>query len=441
VRGGAGAQALRRFPDGFLWGVATSAFQIEGSLDADGRGRSIWDGFAGESGDTGDRACDHYRRWREDVELLAELAVNAYRFSIAWPRLFPTGRAPLEARGLAHYDRLIDALLERGIEPIVTLYHWDLPQSLQDGGGWLARDTAERFAEYARACLDAYGDRVRRWCTINEPWIIGLLGYLHGLHAPGVKGDVRGECTAFHHLLLAHGRAVEELRASGREGLAGIAYSLAPHYAETPADEEVARLSDGYVNRWFLDPVLKGSYPEDMRALWEERLGELDFVHDGDLAAINAGDFVGVNYYARRVMRAAPGDHPWPWRVVTAGAPVTEAGTEITPGAFTDLLVRIRDDYGDVPIIVTENGCVFGERLHDAQRVRFIRDHLVAVHDAIEQGVPVAGYCHWSFMDNFEWALGYAQRFGLVHVDYDTFERTVKDSGRGYARIARSNAL
>jgi beta-glucosidase len=444
---------VRRFPEGFLWGVATSAFQIEGALDADGRGPSIWDRFAGESGDTGDRACDHYRHWREDVELLPELGVNAYRFSIAWPRLFPNGRAPLEPRGLAHYDRLIDALLDRGIEPVVTLYHWDLPQALEDEGGWLARDTTERFAEYARACFDAFGDRVRWWCTVNEPWIIGLLGYLHGLHAPGIKNDVRGECTAFHHVLLAHGLAVEELQASGRDGRAGVAFSLAPHYpaSDDPADAEVARLSDGYVNRWFLDPVLRGSYPDDMRALWEERIGDLDFVRDGDLARINTGDFVGVNYYARRVMQAVPGDEPWPWRVVTGGAPtteggtggvpMTEAGTEITPHAFTDLLVRLHRDYPGVPLLITENGAVFEEPVHDEQRIRFIHDHLAAVHDAIAEGAPVLGYCHWSFLDNFEWALGYAQRFGLVHVDYDTFARTVKDSGRAYAQIVRANAL
>jgi beta-glucosidase len=430
---------VKAFPDGFLWGVATSAYQIEGAVDVDGRGRSMWDGFAGESGETGDIACDHYRRWRDDVELLGELGVNAYRFSIAWPRLFPTGRGPLERRGLDHYDRLIDALLEKGITPLVTLYHWDLPQALQDEGGWLSRDTVERFAEYAATCFDAYGDRVTWWCTINEPWIIGLLGYLHGLHAPGIKGDVRGEAAAFHHVLLAHGRAAHAAPAAAR---VGIAFSLAPHYPAGPGDVEVSRLSDGYVNRWFLDPVLGRSYPDDMRALWEERIGPLDFVHEGDLETIGSrSDFIGVNYYARRVMRAAPGARPWPWEVVAGVAPTTEAGTEITPKAFTDLLVRLRDDYGDVPIVVTENGAVYNDAVHDERRVEFIRDHLAAVHDAIEQGVPVVGYCYWSFMDNFEWALGYAQRFGLVHVDYDTLERTIKYSGRYYASIARSNAL
>ncbi|HEY3182005.1 MAG TPA: GH1 family beta-glucosidase [Gaiellaceae bacterium] len=444
---------MRRFPEGFMWGVATSAFQIEGALDADGRGPSIWDRFAGESGDTGDVATDHYRRWREDLDLMASLGVNAYRFSIAWPRLYPTGRGPLERRGLEHYDRLIDGLLERELEPLVTLYHWDLPQALEDEGGWLARETVERFAEYAATCFDAYGDRVRWWITINEPWIVGLLGYQLGLHPPGLQ-DLRATVTAMHHLLLAHGRAVQELRPRWPEANVGVAFALAPHYAasDSPEDREACVGSDGYVNRWFLDPVLKGFYPEDMRARWEAVAGELDFIRDGDLETINAGsDFIGVNYYARRVMRSLPERPPFGWQVVvgeaptteggTAGVPMTEAGTEITPHAFTDLLVRLRDDYGDIPLVITENGAVFAEPVHDTRRVLYIHDHLAAVHDAMERGVPVEGYCYWSFMDNFEWALGYAQRFGLVHVDYDTLERTPKDSARYYSSVVRANAL
>jgi beta-glucosidase len=457
---------MRRFPDGFLWGVSTSAYQVEGAVDVDGRGRSIWDTFSHTpgkiaGGDTGDVACDHYRRWRDDLDLLASLGVNAYRFSLAWPRILPDGDGRVERRGLDHYGRLIDRLLELDITPIVTLYHWDLPQPLEDRGGWLNRETVERFAEYARTCFDTYGDRVRWWLTVNEPWIIGLLGYLHGLHAPGVKDDVRGEVTAFHHTLLAHGRAVQELRTSGRDADVGAALCLAPHYPAThdPADADAAWASDGYVNRWFLDPVLKGFYPDDVRALYEGIVGELDFVRDGDLATIaTPNDYLGINYYSRRLVRAAPGRRPFPWDVVVAGdvplteggtdgVPRTEAGTEIVPRAFTDLLVRLRDDYGEVPLLITENGAVFGDapasdgRVHDERRVQFIHDHLAAVHDALEQGVPVIGYCHWSFMDNFEWALGYAQRFGLVYVDYGTLERTLKDSGRYYAAVARANAL
>jgi beta-glucosidase len=446
------------FPDGFLWGASTSAYQIEGAVAADGRGPSIWDTFSHtpgkiEGGGTGDVACDHYHRWESDLDLLASLNLNAYRFSLAWPRLFPDG-VRREQRGFDHYDRLIDGLLARGIEPVVTLYHWDLPQALEDRGGWRARDTVDRFAEHAAACFDAYGDRVRWWLTINEPWIVGLLGYLLGLHAPGRRGDLLGEATVFHHLLLAHGRAVQELRRTGR-GRIGLAPNLLPHYAasDDPADAEAAWASDGYVNRWFLDPVFRGTYPEDQRARYEERLGPLAFIHDGDLATIaEPSDFLAVNYYSPRWIEAAPGDAPWPWRVVvpqgtettggfTAGVPQTEAGTPIAPSGLTDVLVRVRDDYGDVPILITENGAVFAEPLHDERRLRFIHDHVAAVRAALEQGVNVIGYCHWSLLDNFEWALGYAQRFGLVHVDYDTLERTIKDSGRYYARVAAANEV
>ena len=446
-----------RFPDGFLWGVATSSYQIEGSIDADGKGESIWDRFAHERlAENGDVACDHYRRWRDDFELLTGLGVNAYRFSIAWPRLFPDGRAR-ERRGFEHYARVIDALLERGIEPVPTLYHWELPQALEDGGGWRARDTVERFAEFAAACFDAYGDRVRRWITINEPWIVGLLGYLHGLHAPGFRDDVVGEVTAFHHLLLAHGRAVQELRRTG-DGEIGITLSLAPHYSAGSDDHEVTLASDEYVNRWFLDAVFKGSYPERMRRIYEELIGPLDFIRDGDFETISTpSDFLGVNYYARRVIRHVPERKPFPWEVVVApttekteggteGVPMTEAGTEVTPEAFFDLLSDLDDDYG-VPILITENGAVYGDgpdangRVRDERRVDFIYRHLEALHHAIGRGVPVRGYFHWSFMDNFEWALGYAQRFGLVHVDYETQQRTIKDSGRYYGQIAAANEL
>jgi beta-glucosidase len=449
---------VTRFPDGFKWGVSTSAYQIEGAATADGRGPSIWDTFSHtpgkiDGGGTGDVACGHYDRWREDVDLIASLNVNAYRFSIAWPRLFPNGGGGREQRGFDHYDRLVDALLERGIEPVVTLYHWDLPQALEDGGGWLDRDTTERFAEYAAACFEAYGDRVKWWLTINEPWIVGLLGYLHGLHAPGHSDDVRGEVTVFHHLLLAHGRAVQEYRAGGHDGNIGLAPNLAPHYPATSKDADASWASDGYVNRWFLDAVFRGAYPDDMRRRYEEQVGELDFILPGDLETISVPtDYLGVNYYAPRVIESVPGDTPWPWRVIvpeglrttagfTDGVARTDAGTPIVPSALTDLLVRVHADYGDVPIMITENGAVFPEPLHDERRIAFVHDHLAAVREAMEKGVPVIGYCHWSLMDNFEWKLGYGQRFGLVHVDYDTLERTVKDSGRYYARVAAANAL
>ena len=386
-------------------------------------------------------ACDSYRRWREDVDLLGELGVKAYRFSIAWPRILPEGSGRVEQRGLDHYSRLIDALLERGIEPVVTLFHWDLPASLD----WRRRDTAEKFGEFATICYKHFGDRVRWWLTVNEPWIVGLLGFLHGLHAPGIKDDVRAEVTVFHHLLLAHGLAAQAYDGAGN---VGIALNLFPHYPATAsaADLEATHGSDGYCNRWFLDPLYGRGYPDDQRARYEALIGELDFVHDGDTDTIAAPtEYLGVNYYAPRVIEAVPGDTPWPWRVIvpaewpttagfTGGVAATDAGTPIAPQGLTDLLVRVHRDYGP-RVMITENGCVFPEALHDRRRIDFIRDHVAALNDAIAQGVDVAGYMHWSLMDNFEWKLGYAQRFGLVHVDYETQERTIKDSGRYYAEL------
>ncbi|HEX6074080.1 MAG TPA: GH1 family beta-glucosidase [Micromonosporaceae bacterium] len=443
------------FPDGFLWGAATSAYQVEGAADADGRGESIWDVFCRQPGgieaaDTGDVACDHYRRWRADLDLLTGLNLNAYRFSLAWPRLFPTGDGPANRAGFDHYDRLIDGLLTRGVTPLVTLYHWDLPQALQDRGGWRSRAIVDHFASYADACFAAYGDRVRHWVTINEPWIVGVLGHLHGLHAPGEK-DPRAAVTVLHHLLLGHGEAVRALRARGGDGRAGVAYSLFPNHpaSDMEADREAAWGSDGYVNRWFLDPVHGRGYPQDMWRRYETLIGPLDMVRDGDTDVIASGsDFIGVNFYTDRVMRAAPDARPFGWEVVPVpdGTRVTDTGWAIVPRALTDLLLRLRADYG-VDLYITENGAVYSDRpgpdgaVHDERRVRFLREHLSAVHRAIQGGAPVRGYFHWSLMDNFEWAMGYAPRFGLVHVDYPTQRRTVKDSGRYYARVAAANAL
>lgn len=447
--------ATRAFPDGFRFGVATSAYQVEGATDVDGRGESIWDRFTATpahiaNGDTAEIACDHYRRWRSDVDLLGELGVNAYRFSLSWPRLVPAGDGAVERRGIEHYDRLIDALLERGITPLPTLYHWDLPQALQERGGWRARETADRFADYAAVCAAAYGDRVPEWVTVNEPWIVGLLGHRLGLHAPGEQ-SLRASVEAMHHLLLGHGRASQALRSTNPGVRTGVAFSLLPNYpaSDDPADAAAARASDGYVNRWFLDPVLTGTYPDDMRQTYERLLGDLDMVREGDLAVIaSGGEFIGVNFYTDRVMRADRDAEPFPFRVVDDGAVShTEAHTRIVPHALTDLLVRLRHDYGDIPVLITENGCVYGDapgpdgRVHDARRSDYLHQHLAAVLDAVAQGCPVRGYYHWSFMDNFEWALGYQQRFGLVHVDYATQQRTIKDSGRYYARIAAAQAL
>jgi beta-glucosidase len=450
--------AVLRFPAAFRWGTSTSSYQVEGAVHADGRGESVWDRFcrapgAVENGDTGDVACDQYHRGAEDIALMAALGTDAHRFSLAWPRIQPDGSGRFEQRGLDHYDRFIDGLLGQGIEPLVTLYHWDLPQALQDAGGWRERSTAERFAEYAAVCHEAFGDRVRDWVTINEPWIVGLLGHQLGLHAPGEK-DLRACATVMHHLLLGHGLAAGELHRGGRQDTrTGIAYSLFPHTPadpSDPADVAAAAHSDGYVNRWFLDPVHGRGYPADMRQTWEEAIGALDFVHSGDENTIAAGsDFIGVNYYTRRIVSARRGDGPWPWSVEPGrdGVPRTDLGWEIVPDDLRDLLLRLHDDYPGTPLLVTENGAVYldepdaGGAVHDDRRVSFLHGHLKAVHEALAAGAPVEGYYHWSLLDNFEWAMGYRPRFGLVHVDRATQRRTVKDSGHWYAGAARDGAI
>ena len=445
-----------RFPDGFTWGVGTSSYQVEGGVHEGGRGESIWDRFSHTPGnvandDTADVTADHYHRWREDVDLMAELGVTAYRFSIAWPRIQPTGHGRPNREGVAFYDNLIDALLERGIQPMPTLYHWDLPQALEDEGGWLERQTVEAFRAYAAVCFDAFGDRVRTWFTINEPWVAATLGYRIGLHAPGMR-DLRLATRASHHLLLAHGAAVGAFRASSMQGRIGIVASLSPTYAASDGEEDrVAAVgSDGYTNRWFLDPVLTGAYPEDMLELFGRLAGPLDYIRPGDAAVIGTrSDFLGVNYYTRRVVGAGTTDGGLPWSVRPAAADVakTDTGWEITPDALTQLHERIARDYPALPILITENGCVYLDapdpngRIPDTGRIAYLRDHLVAIHRAIEAGVPVEGYFYWSLLDNYEWAEGFRSRFGLVHVDYPTGRRLMKDSGRAYAGIIAANAV
>ncbi len=449
---------MSEFPDGFLWGVATSAYQIEGSLEVDGRGRSIWEDFADrpgaiEGGGDASVACDSYRRWPEDIALVEQLNLGAYRFSLAWSRIMPEGTGTVEQRGLDHYERIVDALLERGITPVVTLNHWDMPSALMDAGGWAARRTVDAFAEYADAAAERLGDRVPWWITQNEPWIIQLLGYQLGLHAPGVR-DLGAAVAAGHHVLLAHGAAVDVMR-THTAGRIGAALNLLPCVpaSNDPADVEAAHGSDGYVNRWFLEPLLGRGYPADMRAHWERALGHgLDeVIRDGDESRIaGRSDFLAVNYYTHRVMQAAPvgPDRPFPWEVVgDPAAARTDEGTEIVPEALTELLLRLHRDYPGVSLMITENGAIYGDspthdgRVHDVRRIRYLRRHLRAVREALAQGAPVVGYMHWSLLDNFEWALGYRPRFGLVYVDYRTGERIVKDSARYYAEIARTGRI
>ena len=447
------------FPPDFAWGTATASYQIEGAVDEDGRGPSIWDTYSHTpgnvaNGDTGDVACDHYHRWADDVDLMASYGLDAYRFSVAWPRIQPSGRGPANQKGIDFYRRLVDRLVEKGIKPAATLYHWDLPQALQDdGGGWQNREIVDRFAEYASIVYEALGDGVAWWITHNEPWCVAALGHRIGRHAPGLH-DIEAELRTAHHLLLSHGRAVEAYRATGRAAPIGITLNLSPTYPEreTDANRAAADLSDAYTNRWYLDPVFRGEYPADLLSLVTERHG-LDWVRDGDVAAVRQPiDFLGVNYYARRIVRAPVGGEPaeYAWVVSTAHdsrIPRSDMGWEITPHTFTDLLVRLRDDYGSPPIFITENGCAIDDtfapdgEIHDPRRIDFLRAHLAAVEAAIDRGVDVRGYFAWSLMDNFEWGEGYRQRFGITYVDFDTQRRIPKDSARWYAEVARRNGL
>jgi beta-glucosidase len=445
------------FPPGFVWGVATSAFQIEGATTADGRGPSIWDTFCAtpgrvKGGDTGEPACDHYRRWPEDIALMKQLGVDAYRFSVAWPRIFPTGTEsrPLEA-GLAFYDRLVDGLLEAGITPWLTLYHWDLPQGLEDLGGWRSRGVVDAFERYADAVARRLGDRVDRWITINEPWCAAMLSHELGEHAPGMK-DGPAALAAAHHLLLAHGRAVPAIRAAAPGAQVGITLNFTPATpaSGSAADAEAARIFDGWFNRWFLDPVTGRGYPADMVAEYQRRgwLAEARVPADlpGDQAEIAvATDFLGVNYYTRAVCRG-PEEGNLP-REVPEPTDLTDIGWEIHPPSLTALLLRLRDATGGQPLYITENGAAWHTapdpdgRVRDEGRIRYLREHVAACAAAIDAGAPLRGYFAWSLLDNFEWAWGLSQRFGLVWVDFETQARVVKDSGWWFAERVRKKEL
>jgi beta-glucosidase len=432
----------------FTWGVATASYQIEGAVAEDGRSPSIWDTFshtpgAVHGGDTGDVADDHYHRYRDDVDLMGSLGVGAYRFSLAWPRLQPDGHGPLNRKGVDFYARLTAALRERGIEPWATLYHWDLPQVLEDAGGWPARDTALRFADYAARVHDALGDSIGHWITLNEPFCSSLLGYAAGVHAPGVRDDAAA-IRAVHHLLLGHGLAAARMRDGGQVGLT---LNLSP----VDGEPDAARRIDGLSNRIFLDPVLGRGYPADVA---DDLAGVTDLahVHDGDLEAIAAPlDFLGVNYYFRCVVRAGEGPEPSPWvgsrdvEFVERGRPTTEMGWEIDPDGLYDLLVRLRRDYPALPpIYITENGAAFPDEpgsdgsVEDPERIAYLEAHFDAARRAIADGVDLRGYFVWSLIDNFEWAYGYSKRFGLVHVDFATQARTPKASAAWYADFIRT---
>ncbi|MER6030325.1 GH1 family beta-glucosidase [Streptomyces sp. NPDC001851] len=460
------------FPSAFLWGAATSAYQIEGAVREDGRTPSIWDTFSHTpgrtaGGDTGDTAVDHYHRYREDVALMAELGLNAYRFSVSWPRVQPTGRGPLVQRGLDFYRRLVDELLAHGIKPALTLYHWDLPQELEDAGGWPQRDTAFRFAEYARLVGEALGDRVERWITLNEPWCSAFLGYGSGVHAPG-RTDPEASLRAAHHLNLGHGLAASALRSvmpARNEIAISLNSSVVRPLSQDPADIAAARRIDDLANGIFHGPMLHGAYPASLLEATAS-VTDWSYVLDGDTRTINVPlDALGLNYYTPALVSAAPGgvkgpradghgasEHsPWPGaddvRFHQTPGERTEMGWTIDPTGLYDLLLRYTREAPGLPLYVTENGAAYDDkpdpdgRVHDPERIAYLHGHLSEVHRAITDGADVRGYYLWSLLDNFEWGHGYGKRFGAVYVDYGTLKRTPKSSARWYGEVARTGVL
>jgi beta-glucosidase len=440
------------FPPQFAWGTATAAYQIEGAWNEDGKGESIWDRFSHTPGkiargDTGDEACDHYHRWPEDVQLMKELGLRAYRFSISWPRLLPQGRGEVNAAGIDFYSRLVDALLAAGVEPFVTLYHWDLPQALEDRGGWPARSTAEAFVEYADLASRKLGDRVKHWMTLNEPFVSAFIGYRDGRHAPG-HTDLDEALAAAHHLLLGHGRAVPILHRNSPGAEVGIAVNLSGQTPASPsvADRAAAWLADGKLNRWFLDPLAGRGYPLDV----VQHFGRsVDMIRPGDLEAIAVPlDFLGINYYRRGIVRSdkLPESENAP-RTVLANPQRTTMGWEVYPAGLYEILGRLHFDYNFPAIYVTENGAAYPDQIgpdgqvNDPLRIAYLKDHLAAVARAMDMGVPVQGYFVWSLMDNFEWAHGYSQRFGLIYTDYATRRRILKASVDWYRRVIAANAI
>lgn len=447
------------FPENFLWGAATSSYQIEGAWNEDGKGESIWDRYVHTpgmivDGSSGDIACDHYHRWRDDIGLMKELGLHAYRFSVAWARILPQGRGQVNQAGLDFYNRLVDELLRHDIMPCVTLYHWDLPQALEDQGGWPERSVAEAFVEYADLVSRHLGDRVKFWITHNEPWCTGILGYRDGTKAPGVR-NWRAALMANHHQLLSHGWAVPVLRRNSPGAEVGITLNFTPALpaSQSAADADAARNFDGFFNRWFLDPLYGQHYPADMVADYSAAgyLGPqgMDFVQPGDLKAIAVPtDFLGVNYYTRSVLRDEQATDNLPRTVFEAPqSERTDMGWEVYPDGLYELLARLHFEYHPGKLYITENGVSYSDqpngdgRIHDLRRITYLRDHFNAAHRAIAAGVPLAGYFIWSLMDNFEWELGYTQRFGIVWVDYATQQRIPKDSAIWYKKVIADNGL
>nr|ADD25173.1 beta-glucosidase [Thermoanaerobacter ethanolicus] len=443
-----------KFPKDFLWGTATSSYQIEGAVNEDGRTPSIWDTFSKTegktyNGHTGDVACDHYHRYKEDVEILKEIGVKAYRFSIAWPRIFPE-EGKYNSKGMDFYKRLVDELLKKDIMPTATIYHWDLPQWAYDkGGGWLNRDSVKWYVEYATKLFEELGDVIPLWITHNEPWCASILSYGIGEHAPGHK-NYREALIAAHHILLSHGEAVKAFREMNIKGSKiGITLNLTPAYpaSEKEEDKLAAQYADGFANRWFLDPIFKGNYPEDMMELYSKIIGEFDFIKEGDLKTISVPiDFLGVNYYTRSIVKYNE-DSMLKAENVPGPGKRTEMGWEISPESLYDLLKRLDREYTKLPMYITENGAAFKDevtedgRVHDDERIEYIKEHLKAAAKFIGERGNLKGYFVWSLMDNFEWAHGYSKRFGIVYVDYETQKRILKDSALWYKEVIQKNSM
>ena len=457
----------QHFPEDFLWGTATASYQIEGASNVDGRGVSIWDTFSKTpgkvvNGDTGDVACDHYNRFEEDIEIMKDLGVKAYRFSIAWPRLFPAGDTVREERGFDFYNRLINALLAADIEPMVTLYHWDLPQTLEDIGGWANRSVVDAFEIYAKACAEAFGDRVTNWITLNEPWCVSWLGYSIGVHAPGKK-DFSLAIAAAHHTALAHAAGTRAIKSIRPHAQVGLTLNMTNNNIENPEDSEVlafAQLSDENLNRWWIDAFSTGHYPQNLL----DTYGDLQrgVIKAGDEALLKVDvDFLGINYYADGFVRSAKAEDkpyieggfmPFPQRVDTSApahlaTSLTAMGWVVTPEGLGNLVTRVHNTWPHIPyLVITENGSSYEDvmvdgEVNDIERTSYLTRHLESLQKAVSSGVPVKGYFAWSLLDNFEWAEGYAKRFGIVHVDYQTLKRTLKASGKKYREIVSGNAV
>ncbi len=441
------------FPEEFEWGAATASYQIEGAFDEDGKGESIWDRFSHTKGNvyknhTGDRACDHYHRYKEDIELMKKIGLDTYRFSISWPRIFPSGKGKINQKGLDFYKQLTEELLRAGIKPAATLYHWDLPQKLQENGGWENRDTAEYFNEYAQLMYKELGDLIPRWITHNEPFVVSMNGNYFGEHAPGNK-DLKTAVKVAHNLLLSHGMAVKSFRDVSKQGEVGITLNLNHVYtnSENSEDEIAKDYSDAFTNRWFLDPIFKGSYPDILMELYKKEFEGFE-IGDRDFDIISREiDFLGINYYSRALVEYDEDSLFKHKSIKPEESEYTEMGWEVYPEGLKDLLLRLNDEYTEKPIYITENGAAYADQLedgevHDSKRIEYLEKHLAAADEAINEGVPLKGYYLWSLMDNFEWAFGYSKRFGIIYIDYENGQqRYLKDSAKRYSEIIENNSF